>query len=262
MIKLVVSDIDGTLLPEGTDHINPDIYQAIRDLKDRGILFVAASGRQYGSMRHVFEPVAKDILFIAENGSVIMQNDRNLYSNFIDPELAQRLVRHLRTYEDGEIMLSVPEQLYIEKDGKVRELMEYGYRAKFDLVPDLIPYCQRTNKITIYRGHHINELEAELKEAFGQELNVMVAGAIWVDFVGRTSDKGSALSRVQKLLNVTADETMVFGDNCNDIGMIRQAKYSYAVANAHPRLKEAANYEAPSCEEDGVLRTIREKLLQ
>lgn len=261
MIKLVVSDIDGTLLPEGTDLINPEMYQAIRDLKARGITFVAASGRQYVSMRHVFEPVADDILFIAENGSVIMQNDRILYSNFIAPELARRLVRQLRTYEDGEIMLSVPEQLYLEQDGRVRDLMENGYRAKFDLVPDLIPYCRHTNKITIYRGHDIDALGAELREMFGAELNVAVAGAIWVDFMSKTSDKGNALQRIQRLLGVTPEETMVFGDNCNDIGMLHQAKWSYAVADAHPQLKEAANYETASCREDGVLRTIREKLL-
>lgn len=261
MIKLVVSDIDGTLLPEGTDLINPKMYQVIRELKEKGITFVAASGRQYASMRHVFEPVADEILFIAENGSVIMQNEKLLYSNFIQPELAMRLVRQLRTYEDGEIMLSVPEQLYLEQDGRVRELMENGYRAKFDLVPDLIPYCQHTNKITIYRGFDINELGAELQEMFGEELNVAVAGAIWVDFMSKTSDKGNALLRVQKLLGVSREETMVFGDNCNDIGMLRQAEWSYAVADAHPRLKEAAKYETLSCREDGVLQTIREMLL-
>ena len=54
MIKLVVSDIDGTLLKEGTDQINPEMFDAIRQMRERGILFAASSGRQYASMRHVF----------------------------------------------------------------------------------------------------------------------------------------------------------------------------------------------------------------
>lgn len=261
MIKLVVSDIDGTLLPEGTDQINPQMYQVIRSLKEKGITFVAASGRQYASMRHVFEPVADDILFIAENGSVIMQQEKILYSNFIRPELARRLVRHLRTYEDGEIMLSVPEQIYLEQDGRVRELMEKGYRARFELVPDLLLCCDHTNKITIYREHDINELGDELQERFGEELNVAVAGAIWVDFMSKTSDKGNALRWVQERLGVSPEETMAFGDNCNDIGMLQQANWSYAVSDAHPRLKSAAKYETGPCREDGVLRTILDKLL-
>ena len=72
MIKLVVSDIDGTLLKEGTDQINPEMFDAIRQMRARGILFAASSGRQYASMRHVFEPVANDMIFIAENGSNVM----------------------------------------------------------------------------------------------------------------------------------------------------------------------------------------------
>ena len=47
MIKLIASDIDGTLLPEGTDRINPEIYEVIRKLKEKDILFAAASGRHF-----------------------------------------------------------------------------------------------------------------------------------------------------------------------------------------------------------------------
>ena len=61
MIKLVVSDVDGTLVPDGTFDINPEIYDVIRELKNRGITFVAGSGRQYASLRRLFAPVADDI---------------------------------------------------------------------------------------------------------------------------------------------------------------------------------------------------------
>ena len=47
MIKLVASDVDGTLVPDGTFEIDPEIYDVIKKLKEKGITFVAASGRQY-----------------------------------------------------------------------------------------------------------------------------------------------------------------------------------------------------------------------
>ena len=50
MIKLIVSDVDGTLLPEGTADLNPELYDVIRELKAKGIVFAAASGRQMNSM--------------------------------------------------------------------------------------------------------------------------------------------------------------------------------------------------------------------
>ena len=68
MIKLVASDIDGTLLPEGTAQINPEIFEVIRKLKEKDILFAAASGRHYTSMSKLFEPVKHDMIFITENG--------------------------------------------------------------------------------------------------------------------------------------------------------------------------------------------------
>ena len=54
MIKLVVTDIDGTLLPEGTDQLNPELFEVIRTLKKKGIQFAVGSGRQYMSMRYLF----------------------------------------------------------------------------------------------------------------------------------------------------------------------------------------------------------------
>ncbi len=263
MIRLVVSDIDGTLVPEGTDRINPEMYEIIRELKKKDIIFVASSGRQYASMRHVFEPVADDIIFIAENGSIVMSRGQTLASRRIDQTIAEELVRYLRTWEDGHVMLSTPESIWIEtKDEVFVSLLRDSYRMKFQIVDDLLPLCSRTNKITLYHtGGKIDEVCGEVCGQFGDRLNVMVAGGIWVDCMSMESDKGSALASIQETLRVAPEETMAFGDNCNDIGMIARAGESYAVRNAHPELKKAARYEAPSYAEDGVLKVIRERLL-
>ena len=61
MIKLIASDLDGTLLKEGTMDINPEIYDIIRKLKAKGIVFAAVSGREYDSIERVFAPVKDDI---------------------------------------------------------------------------------------------------------------------------------------------------------------------------------------------------------
>ncbi len=83
MIKLVISDIDGTLLSEGTTQLDPELFEIIRELKARGVMFAAASGRQYASMRHVFAPVANDIIFIAENGTNVMCREQNISSGHV-----------------------------------------------------------------------------------------------------------------------------------------------------------------------------------
>lgn len=71
MIKLVASDVDGTLVPDGTFEINPEIYDVIKKLKEKGITFAAASGRQYASLKKLFAPVADLILYIPDNGGFV-----------------------------------------------------------------------------------------------------------------------------------------------------------------------------------------------
>ena len=90
---------------------------------------------------------------------------------------------------------------------------------------------------------------------------LMIAGTYWVDFMNRSVDKGKAVETIQKIMKISKEETMAFGDNCNDIAMLLQSGESYAVANAHPQLKEIAKHIAPSYAEDGVLQVIKEKVL-
>ena len=73
----------------------------------------------------------------------------------------------------------------------------------------------------------------------------------------RSADKGNALKELQNILGIKKEETMVFGDNFNDIGMFQQAGASYAVTSAAEEVKKAAKYVAPSYEENGVLGILK-----
>lgn len=72
MIKLIVSDLDGTMLHDHGEELNSEYFEVIRKLKERNILFCAASGRQYESMRKLFYPVQDEIIYITENGAEIL----------------------------------------------------------------------------------------------------------------------------------------------------------------------------------------------
>lgn len=76
MIKLIASDVDGTLVEDGTFRLNPEYYDLIKELDKRGILFVAASGRQYSSMKRLFSPVLDNMDFISESGAAIWKKER------------------------------------------------------------------------------------------------------------------------------------------------------------------------------------------
>ena len=90
------------------------------------------------------------------------------------------------------------------------------------------------------------------------EFLISVSGELWIDFMNIGVNKGTAIERIQEAYDITYDETMAFGDYLNDYEMMQSCKYSYAMANAHPKLKEISNYQAKSNDEDGVMEVIKE----
>ena len=138
MIKLIASDIDGTLVKEGSHEINPAYYDVIRELKEAGITFCACSGRQYQSMLKLFRPVADDIYFITSNGTMVRTTERVLHSWKIDPDLYLPIIERLRTIEGSEIVVEGPDVSWIEGfDTPVTRLMRDQYRYAVENVADL-----------------------------------------------------------------------------------------------------------------------------
>ena len=88
MVKLIASDLDGTLLQNGAHDVNPIVFDQIRTLKEHGIMFAAASGRQYLNLRRLFTPVQDDIAYIAENGSLCIYNEETISKGVIEQDLA------------------------------------------------------------------------------------------------------------------------------------------------------------------------------
>ena len=61
MIKLIVSDVDGTLVPDGSPRLDPELFEVILKLREKGMQFAVASGRPWSSVERTFDPVKKKI---------------------------------------------------------------------------------------------------------------------------------------------------------------------------------------------------------
>jgi hydroxymethylpyrimidine pyrophosphatase-like HAD family hydrolase len=87
---------------------------------------------------------------------------------------------------------------------------------------------------------------------------VVLASAYWVDTINFGINKGLAVQQLQKRLHIAPKECAAFGDYMNDAEMMSSVYYSYAMANAHPKVKSLARYEAGSNAEYGVIKAIRD----
>ena len=138
MIKYIASDLDGTLLHNGAQHLPEEIFDLIRALKKRGIHFIAASGRQYNNMYRMFEPVQDDISYIAENGSLCIHNHKIISRGEIDRDLGLRIIEASRHYDSCSCLLSCEGRCYTDsKDEHFISHLLNTIKYDMDVVDDL-----------------------------------------------------------------------------------------------------------------------------
>lgn len=259
MIRLIATDIDGTLVKESTSDLYPELFQAIKEWTDAGNYFCLASGRQYYSIRHMFEPVADRVIYLAENGAHVRYGQKDILVKIIERHYVEELMMQLRTYygECDTVISSNEGSLLETKDPEFVKLIAEGYGNKYRLVEDVLKENADIIKIAIYREGSIRKLGEEvLIPAWQDRLKTCMAGEEWVDFMDASVDKGNALKVIQQHFGIDKSETMAFGDNDNDIGLLQAAEESYAVENARESLKVQAKHICPSYQEKGVYHVI------
>ncbi len=257
MIKLVVTDIDGTLLEDGGHELNPELFDTILKLRAAGMQFAAASGRQWASIETVFEPVKEKIFYLSDNGAYLGCHGRNLFLNTVDRGLAHEMVCDIRA-AGLDAMLSGPDVVYMDTDNEefYRWLIN-GYKFRVVRVDDLLQVEDDFIKISAYRKTDIESSTEKIREKFSGRLKITISGDMWMDCMAPGVNKGRAVRELQESLGIKPEETMVFGDQMNDIEMLGQAYYSFAVGNARPEVKAAARFQTDTNVRDGVLKILK-----
>lgn len=263
-IKLIATDVDGTLVRDSSREVYDEMIEVIRSLKDAGIHFVIASGRQYGSIRKMFAPTERKLSCIAENGAHIILDGENFAVTKMNRDYVEEIMSDLRgLYSEGcHVVASTGNGCYLEsKDEAFIRLITEEYRNDTTLTDDILKADAEIIKLAVYKKGTIRPIgESFLIPKWQDRVKVTMAGEEWVDFMDKSVDKGNALKKIQEAFHIGREETMVFGDNNNDYGMILAAKESYAVENAVEELKAAAKHICPDYTKKGVCQVLRQLL--
>ncbi len=257
MIKLIVSDIDGTLLEDGGHEINPEVLDVILKLRAKGMQFAAASGRQWASIEQVFEPIKEKIFYLSDNGAYVGCYGRNLFLHTIERELIHEMIRDIRA-EGLTVVLSGPDVVYLDsRDAEIYDWLVNGYKFRVKQVDDLLEVEDRFIKISAYQKTEIEAATRTLREKYGERLKITISGDMWMDCMAAGVNKGEAVKLLQDSLDIRPEETMAFGDQLNDVEMLKQAYYSFAIGNARQEVKEICRFQADTNVRDGVLKVLK-----
>lgn len=259
-IRLIASDVDGTLVKDSSREVGEEVIEAIRKLTDQGIYVTIASGRQYGSIRRMFERAERNLIYIAENGAHIVKDGRTYGLIKMERAYVEEIMTDMRSLysEDCHVVASTSKGCFLEsKDKEFIRLISESYRNDVTLTDDILSEDAEFVKLAIYHKGSIREMgESFLIPKWKEKVKVCMAGEEWVDFMDLSVDKGNALKSLQEGLGILPEETMAFGDNENDIGLLCAAGESYAVGNALPVVKETAKYVCAPYWEQGVCQVL------
>ncbi|MCE7061328.1 HAD family hydrolase [Dyadobacter sp. CY343] len=257
-IRLIATDMDGTLL-NSKHEVHESFYPVFQKIKDHGIVFVAASGRQYFNLTKALDRIKDQVIFAAENGSYVVFQDEEIHIQPIDQDIVRELITIGRTIPNTYPIICGKKKAYVESDEPefINHLKLYFER--YEVVEDLLAIKDdKFLKFTLcdLAGSEVNSYPHYKR--FEDDLQVKISGPIWLDISDKKANKGRAMEVLQEKFNVTPEQTMVFGDYLNDLEMLEKAHYSYAMANAHPDIKKIARFIAKSNDENGVIEVLSE----
>ena len=257
-VRLVVADMDGTLLTEAGEV--PDTFWPLLDhMQQRGITFVPASGRPYARLSGMFEHAGEGVSFIAENGSFVVHQGEVVSADHLDAATVHRLIdtaRQAPQTKDLCLVLCGMEGCYLERHESAFLAEVEDYFPNVNFVDDLQQVVDRVLKVAIYDFGDTEHTAATTFAGYNRNHQVVVSAPRWIDVMSRGVDKGRGVRALQKVLGVTREQTVVFGDYLNDLEMLGEADWSFAMANAHPTIRTTARYLAPTNRERGVVSVM------
>ncbi|MBF6058109.1 MULTISPECIES: Cof-type HAD-IIB family hydrolase [Thiomicrorhabdus] len=263
MIKLVVIDLDGTLLnPEHV--VSEATLQALRALHRRDIQLMIATGRHFQDVYMLARQLDLPVSFITSNGARVHDHHGNLlYENHIPDELVGEILDLTSGYDihrniyQGDVWL-------VEEENEPLLAIHHASGFEYQLVDFADLQHEHIDKFYFNARHDVLvPIEASLQQSLGDHLTITFTTGEYLEVMNKGVSKGKALQSKLDTRGILAQEVMAFGDGMNDIEMLELVGHPVLMANAaeavKARLPQAAI--AKSNADDGVADYLQRHLL-
>lgn len=259
--KLFVTDLDGTFLRSDHSFDKAALRKILAQFREKGYLFVAASGRSLLSVEGVFQGFEEDMAFIAENGSLISYQNRLVFQDKpIAPVVYLSLIERMNQGKYGKkerVLLSGIQGAFIlETADEAFASNSSAYYPNIKRVADFSDI--REDIVKLVMTFPEDELDAanQWLNAQFDGVSSVTTGFESVDIILSDINKAVALSHLCEHFGLTNKDVIAFGDNQNDLEMLEFAGVAVATENARKEVRAVADQIISHCNDDAVLRYI------
>ena len=268
-IKLVVIDIDGTLLIKA-DEISAENKAALAELRKRGVAVSLCSGRAIQAARSVINQLDIDGYHIFFDGALVtdLAGRDHVYIKTIEHSIVKRAVEFAR--ENGIIMdLFTATGYFAEEESWVTDLR----RDYFKVVPTLIDFSKLPEGESVVKGTLVVRSREEkagaerFRRTFGNELHLSLTktpaypDVDFINVIAAGVSKRTALDALTKRMDVSLEQVMAIGDGPNDLPILSAVGLGVAMGNASADVKAAARHITGDVEHNGVAEAIKKFVL-
>jgi Cof subfamily protein (haloacid dehalogenase superfamily) len=262
-IKLVISDVDGTLVTQDKE-LTQRAIDAVRQLHEAGIIFVVTSGRPPAGMKMLIEPLKITSPIPGFNGGMICHPDMSIIEQHSLPtDVSTEAIKVCQ--ESG-----VDVWVYAGNDWFVTSL-DAPHVAREEWTVKLPPKVLETfdgfdREIVKVVGvsddaEKVKKLETHLQSQFGPRVSATRSQPYYVDITHPLANKGTVVGWMSKFFEVDPAEVVTLGDQPNDVLMFAKSGFSIAVGNASPEVQRSASYVSTSNEDEGFANGIEKFVL-
>lgn len=260
-IKLIVSDIDGTLV-NNSNQLGSLLAENVKRLKERNIIFSLASQRVHSSIVPIAKALDIEIPFISLNGTLVQDASGSLTLNksVIDKKYVQKAISLAERYYVKIALCYNDRIVYTEDNSVIRDFMT-RLGTTYTLVNSYENYIDNVLEIIMSGNDRkiIKHIQSKMRPPFGLFLKVKyyrsqtLQGVYNIEIIRKGVSKKTGLNLLTKYLNIRKDELMVFGDWYNDRDLFQFGGLNIALENAVDELKDMADYVTDkSNNDDGV----------
>jgi len=260
---LVATDVDGTLL-DSREELLPQVEEAVREARRRGVRVSLVSGRAKPALRGVLRALDMDQPFIASGGAYIEDPvSGDVIQRESVPWMDAEAMVHMARAADASVFFEYPEWAHAELKSRHSGLL-YGVelsalRAVDDVLRD---NAGAPMKVSLIGEAELMTEMAEQVRQYNPSLHVVFAFPTCVNISRAGVNKGTAVARLASHFQIPLARVVTIGNQDNDVCMFEVAGLSVAVGNAAPEVQAAAHVVAPSNDEAGVAWVLRELVLR